>query len=317
MSALAVAFALSIPATVAPHYIPLHRAAPITGAAVWMLALLLRALIVIGVTTFVFARLAHTHLLEAALNWCWHEVLPDIPGWLGFAEHPVAHAAVAVPVFTIAAAVISHAFGGLRAWLALRQRLSPVSSVGPRGAALLQDDDVVVAVTRFGRGRVVVSNRALEAMDDEELAAGMAHEFGHLRRRHRPLLVLASLLATIGRLLPGTTTAHRELCFQLERDADAWAVRRLHDPLSLASAICKVAGALEPRGTASLAGRGSVTRRLAELMGERGVRSTRIELAARMLLTGLAAIVLALAIAAPTWASTLGGPNTGHICSHD
>jgi hypothetical protein len=282
-----------------------------------MLALLLRALIVIGATTFVFARLAHTDLLEAGLNWCWHEVLPDIPGWLGFAEHPVAHAAVAVPVFTITAAVITHLFGGLRAWVALRRRLTVSGSVGPQGAALLPDDEVVVAVTRFGRGRVVVSDRALEMMDDEELAAGMAHEFAHLRRRHRPLLLLASLLSTIGRPLPGTITAHRELCFQLERDADAWAVKRLHDPLSLASAICKVAGAVEPRGTASLAGRGPVTRRLAELIGERGVRSTRIELAARILVTGLAGIVLALAVAAPTWASSLGDAHTGHICSHD
>jgi hypothetical protein len=317
MTALAIAFALSIPATAAPHYLPLHRAAPLTGAAVWMLALVLRALIVIGVTTFVFARLAHTDLVEAALNWCWHEVLPDIPAWLGFAEHPVAHAAVAVPVFTTTAAVITHLFGGLRAWVALRRRLSAASSAGPQGAALLPDEEVVVAVTRFGRGRVVVSERALEMMDDEELAAGMAHEFAHLRRRHRPLLVFASFLSTIGGPLPGTAKAHCELCFQLERDADAWAVRRLHDPLSLASAICKVAGALEPRGTASLAGRGPVTRRLAELIGERGVRSKRIELAARMLVTGLAGVVLALAIAAPTWASALGDANTGHICSHD
>lgn len=317
MSALAIAFALSVPAAAAPHYIPLHRAAPVTGAAVWMLALLLRALIVIGVTTFAFARVAHTELLEVALNWCWHEVLPDIPGWLGFAEHPVAHAAVAVPVFTVAAAVVTHILGGLRAWVALRRMLSAAGSVGPRGAALLPADEVVVAVTRFGRGRVVVSDRALEMMDDEELAAGMAHEFAHLRRRHRPLLLLASLLSTIGRPLPGTTTAHRELCFQLERDADAWAVNRLHDPLSLASAICKVAGALEPRGTASLGGTGPVTRRLAELIGERGVRSTRVELAARVLVTGLAGVVLAIAIAAPTWASAMGDAQAGHICSHD
>jgi beta-lactamase regulating signal transducer with metallopeptidase domain len=181
---------------------------------------------------------------------------------------------------------------------------------------LLPDDEVVVAVTRFGRGRVVVSDRALEVMDERELAAGMAHEFAHLHRRHRPLLVLASLLATIARPLPGTARAHRELCFQLERDADAWAVNRLHDPLSLASAICKVAGAIEPRGAASLAGRGAVTRRLAELLGERGARSTRIELVARGLAIGLAGLALALAGAADTWASSLGDDRSGHSCSH-
>jgi Zn-dependent protease with chaperone function len=312
--AIAIAFAVALPLTAAPHYIPLHRAAPVTAATVWLLALLVRASIVVGVATLVFARLAHTDLLEAALNWCWHELLPDIPGWLGLAEHPVAHAAVAVPVFMIAAAVLSHAISGLRAWLALRRQLSYGSR---QDVALVQGDDIVVAVTRFGRGRVVVSNRALELMDDEELAAGMAHEFAHLRRRHRPVLLLASALSTIGGLLPGTGIAYRELRFHLERDADAWVVNRLHDPLSLASAICKVAGAMEPRGTASLAGRGPVTRRLAELLGERGVRSTRVELAARALAMALAAVLLALAIAAPTWASALGHASAGHICSHD
>jgi hypothetical protein len=316
MSALAIVLALSIPVTAAPHYLPLHRAAPVTGATVWMLALLLRALVVVGVATFVFARLAHTDLLEAALNWCWHEVLPDIPAWLGFAEHPVAHAAVAVPVFAITAAVLTHAFDGLRAWVGLRRRLSGAGSVAPKGAALLPDDEVVVAVTRFGRGRVVVSDGALEVMDDEELAAGMAHEFAHLHRRHRPLLLLASLLSTVGRPLPGTASAHCELCFQLERDADAWAVNRLQDPLSLASAICKAAGAMEPGGTASLAGKGPVTRRLAELIGEGGVRSTRVELAGRALATTIAGLVLALAIVAPTWANALVEARDGHICSH-
>jgi Zn-dependent protease with chaperone function len=316
MSALVVALVLSVPAAVAPHHIPLHRAAPITGAAVWMLALLLRALIVVGVATFAFARLAHSGPVEAVFNWCWHVVLPDIPHRLGFAEHPVAHAVVAVPLFAMAAALLIHACSGLHSWLQLRRRLSGARSLGQLGAALLPDDEVVVAVTRFGRGRVVVSDRALEVMDERELAAGMAHEFAHLHRRHRPFLVLASLLATIARPLAGTASAHRELRFQLERDADAWAVKRLHDPLSLASAICKVAGAVEPRGAASLAGSGAVTRRLAELLGERGARSTRVELAARALAMALAGLVLALASAAPTWASSLGDTRTGHVCSH-
>jgi hypothetical protein len=316
MSALVVALALSVVATVAPHHIPLHRAAPTSGAAVWMLALLLRALIMVGVATFAFARLAHSGPVEAVLSWCWHVVLPDIPHRLGFAEHPVAHAVVGVPLFAMAAALLANACDGLRSWLQLQRRLSGARSLGQPGAALLPDDEVVVAVTRFGRGQVVVSDRALEVMDERELAAGLAHEFAHLHRRHRPLLFLASLLATIARPLPGTARVHLELRFHLERDADAWAVNRLHDPLSLASAICKVAGAVEPRGAASLAGGGPVTRRLAELLGERGARSTRVELAARALAMALAGLVIALASAAPTWASSLGEARSGHICSH-
>src|SRR5688572_14768133 len=255
MTALPIALAVSLPVIAVPHVIPLHRAAPMTGAVVWMLALLLRAVVVIGAATFLFARLAHVEVIEAALNWCWHEVLPDVPGWLGFAEHPVAHAAVAVPVFAIAGAVLIHAVRGLRAWVGLRRRLSGAFSAGPNRTALIPADEVVVAVTRLGRGRVVISDSALEVMDDDELAAGMAHEFAHLHRRHRPLLILGSLLATVAQPLPGTATAHCELGFQLERDADEWALRRVQDPLSLASAICKVAGADDLRGTTSLAGR--------------------------------------------------------------
>lgn len=316
MSVLAVALASSLALTAAPHFIALHRTAPTTGAAVWLLALLLRALVAVGVATLVFARLAHTGVLEAALHWCWHDVLPDVPGWLGFAEHPVAHAVVAVPLFAIATALLTHSWRGLRAWLGLRRALTCASPVGPERAVVVPGDDVVLAVPRLGRGRVVVSDRTLRVMDDEELAAGMAHELAHLRRRHRPLLLLASMLATIGRPLPGTVTAQRELGFQLERDADAWAVQRIRDPLSLASAICKVAGAGAPPGTASLAGRGPVTRRLAELVGEPSARSAPVELAARALALALTAAVLASAVAAPAWAVALGDAGAGHICSH-
>jgi Zn-dependent protease with chaperone function len=318
MSSLAIApaLALALLLAAAPHLLPLHRAAPVTGAVVWMLALLLKALVVLAVATFAFARLAYADPIEAALSWCGHEVLPDIPGRLGFAQHPVAHAAVAVPLFAMAGALVAKAVGGLRASVALRRRLAGAPSFGPQGAAVLPDDEVVVAVTRLGRGRVVVSDRALELMDDDELAAGMAHELAHLHTRHRPLLVLASLLATIARPLPGTAEAHRELSFQLERDADAWAVSRLQDPLSLASAICKVAGAREAPGTASLVGRGAVTRRLAELIGERGSRSQPVELAARVLAMGMVGAVLVLAVAAPAWAQAVSNGHNGQICTH-
>src|SRR5215216_2216490 len=139
MSALEFAFALSLPAALAPHVIPLGRAAPVTGAVVWMLALLLRALVVVGVGTFAFARLAHTDVVEAALNWCWHEVLPDLPGWLGFAEDPVAHAVVAVPIVAIAMALLVHAADALRAWAGLRRRLSSVALAGLDAATVIPD----------------------------------------------------------------------------------------------------------------------------------------------------------------------------------
>jgi Zn-dependent protease with chaperone function len=319
VSAVAVTVAIALPVTIVPHLLPLHRAAPVTGAAVWMLDLVLRALLVVYLATAAFAQVAHWKPVEAALAWCWHEVFPDVPSWLGFAEDPVAHAAVAVPVVVLTTALVAQALGLLRAWADVRRRLTAPAGSGPAGTTVIADDEVVLAVNRLGRGRVVVSSRALHVMDPDELAAGIAHEVAHIRRRHRPVLLAASMLATIARPLPGTRMAERELCFQLERDADAYVVDRLHDPLSLASAICKVAGADVTSGAASLGGRGAVTRRLVELLDGRRIRSRRVERAARALAATLATLVLVLAVGASAWAVGAGGgkgPHSGHSCSH-
>jgi Zn-dependent protease with chaperone function len=319
MTAVGLAVALALPAALVPHILPLHRASPVTGAVVWLLALSLRALIVVFLATLSFSQLAYSGPVEGALSWCWHEVLPDVPTWLGFAEDPVAHAAVAVPAVALTVALIARAFGLVRDWVGLRRRLAAQAGTGPAGTTVIPDDDVVVAVTRLGRGRVLVSDRALEMMDPEELAAGVAHEVAHIRRRHRPVLLSASILATIARPLPGTQMAERELGFQLERDADAYVVDRLHDPLSLASAICKVARANVPSGVTSLGGRAAVTRRLAELLDGRGIRSKRVERAARALAATLATLVVVLAVGASAWAFESGGgerPGAAHECSH-
>jgi Zn-dependent protease with chaperone function len=317
MSAVGLAVALSLPAVLVPHLLPLHRASPITGAVVWMLTLALRALVVVFLATLIFAQLAHSEPVEGALAWCWHEVLPDIPARLGFAEHPVAHAAVAVPAVAFAAALIARAYRLAQDWAGLRRRLAAPAGEGPAGTTVIADDDVVVAVTRLGRGRVLVSDRALEVMDSEELAAGVAHEVAHIRRRHRAVLLSASILGTIGRPMPGTRIAERELGFQLERDADAYVVDRLHDPLSLASAICKVAGAKAPGVVTSLGGSGVVTRRLAELLDGPGIRSMWVERAARTLAVTLSGLVIALSVGGP--ASALGaseGLGPARDCIH-
>jgi Zn-dependent protease with chaperone function len=319
MSAVGLAVALSLPAALVPHLLPLHRASPVTASVVWTLDLSLRALVVVFLATLSFSQLANSQPMEAALAWCWHEVLPDVPSLLGFAEDPVAHAAVAVPGVVLAVALLARAFELVRDWAGLRRRLAVQVGRGPAGTTLIADDDVVVAVPRLGRGRVVVSDRALEVMDAEELAAGIAHEVAHIRRRHRPVLLAASILATIARPLPGTRIAERELCFQLERDADAYVVDRLHDPLSLASAICKVADANAPRAATSLGGSGVVTRRLAELLDGRGIRSRRVERGARALAVTLAGLVLALSVGGPAWALGSGGGDgrgAAHDCSH-
>jgi len=55
---------------------------------------------------------------------------------------------------------------------------------------------VLVAAAGLRKRRVVVSADALLNLDHEELAAALDDEYGHIVRRHRKVLVAASVRAT-------------------------------------------------------------------------------------------------------------------------
>jgi len=139
---------------------------------------------------------------------------------------------------------------------------------GPSESLIVGGSNVFLAAAGIARPRVIVSAGALTALDDEELAAGLEHERGHIARRHRYVLVFAELSRGLARFLPGTRRAVQELRYHLERDADRWAVAHRHDPYALAAAICKATMPRSPRGpwVASLGG-GDATRRVDELLG--------------------------------------------------
>lgn len=300
-----------------PHALPLHRVAPLLASVVWALALLLRAVMAAGGALFVFVYLPQTHLFEVIGNWCLHEVLPLLTTHLGLSGHPLAHAAVVLPALTLGASLLWALAGLMRGWLVLRQQLRGSPGSGPWGSTLVADEHVVVAATSLGRGRVVLSPAALGTMDPEELRAGMAHEIGHLSRRHRPLSLLGSVLSAIARPLPGTRQAERELAFNLERDADEFAVRQTQDPLALASAICKTAQSHLPAALHSLGGRGRVERRLDILLDGASPRSRGAERAAWFATALLATMVLGLAVSLPSWALTPVAAPTGSLSGGD
>jgi hypothetical protein len=162
----------------------------------------------------------------------------------------------------------------------------------------------VLAATRLGRGRVLVSRRAIEVMDAEELAAGVAHEVAHIRRRHRPVLLMASVLATIARPLParGPPSAMSASISSATPTVTSSTASTIHSRWRARSARWR--GASVPAAATSLGGRGAVTRRLAELLDGRGIRSKWVERGARALAATLAALVLALAAGGP--ASAVG-----------
>jgi Zn-dependent protease with chaperone function len=296
-----VGIAAALAAAIAtPHALPLQRVAPLLAAAVWINALLLRAAVAVGGAIFLFLYLPQSALFEAVARWCWHEVVPLLAVHLGLSGEPLAHAAHALPTLALAASVMWLVVGLARAWVGLRRQLRGALGDGPAGSTVIPDDKVVVALTGLGRPRIVLSAAALSAMDAEELRASMAHERGHLRRRHRPLLLAASLLSALARPLPWTQAATRELAFHLERDADEFAVRETRDPLSLASALCKAAQSQAP-ALMGLASGGRLKRRLEILVDGGPARSGAAERIAAAVATALAAVALAIVATIPTW----------------
>lgn len=318
------AIVLLLPPLVAlPHVLPLHRVTPARAAVVWMLALALRAMIAIGTAIFLFVYLPSVGLLHVATHWCFHTLLPLLTQHLGMRGHSLADLASLLPGLALAGSVVWVAFGLARASIALRLFLRRRGrGMGPLGSTIVDEDAVFVAVAGVGRGDIVVSRAALEAFDGDELAASVAHERGHLRRGHRPVLLVARILAALGRPVPGTRAAERALGFSLERDADEYAVRETHDPLALASAICKTAvGQATVPASLALRGRGSLVLRLEYLVnGGQERAAAGVERLTRVLAAALAVALLVMAITVPTLAfgAAAAGPSTelAHDCAN-
>ena len=314
MFAVELGVALVVPALVAvPHFMPLHRVNPSLAALVWMFALALRALVAVGGAIFLLVYLPRTGVYDAVAHWCWHKALPLVATHLGLSGHPLIHAAIVLPGLALAASVLWLAFGIARAWLALRLKLSRPLGEGPLGSTIIEDDSIVVGVTGIGRSKIVISDAALDVMDSAELEASLCHELGHIRRRHRPLLLLASVLSALGRVFPGTAAAERELRFNLERDADQYAVTRTRDPLALASAICKAATGQALRGATGLGGSDRVALRLDYLEGQQCRPGSALERATRVLAVTLVLAVAALFATLPSWAMAV--PRAEHTLS--
>ena len=295
---------------VLPHLLDLRGASPVAAIALWMSSIVMRAVLVLGAVVSLVLIVPHTAVFAAVTHWCWHTVLPVLATHLGLDGHSIGDAAILLPAVVLSASVLWAAAGVLRAARAVRNYVRRAGlAAGPGDSVIIGGADVVVAAAGLRHPRVLVSAGAVARLDDEELAASLAHERGHIARGHRWLLVLAELARSVGRIVPGTRTAVRQLAFHIERDADGWAVRR-HDPLALASAICKAAaGAAVPSvALSSLRGgeEGFVERRLDELTGELGPRRRRPGLGA------VAALCVLLTVAAVTMvpAATAAGVAT-------
>jgi Zn-dependent protease with chaperone function len=287
-----------------PHLWPRLWLSPVNGMVLWLAVLTLRASVVAAAIPIVVLYVPSTEIFQIVTHWCFHAVLPVIALHLGFSGHTLGDAALLVPALVLA---ISTLYAVQGAWRAARlvarwQRSSSLGS-GPRRSVLVGGSDVLVAAAGLRRPHVVVSTGALAKLDDDELLAGLEHEWGHIHRKHRFWALAGTLLFAFARLLPGGRRALEELHFHLERDADEYAVRKTGDPLALANAICKAAipDRPEPMPLVSLAGHAGRGRLGALIDRQRPGRVIRIS---GFLLAVLpATLALALLASLPTLAS--------------
>lgn len=255
----------------APHLLSLRRAEPAVAIALWSASLTLRALLGLFVALWLILYMPATELFSIMAHWCWHGALPLMATHLGLSGHRVVDAAIVLPALLLATSLMWVGFASWRVARGVR-RVVAMSAIGagPRDSVIVGGPEVLVAAAGVARPRVLVSAGALTQLDDEELAAALDHERGHIAHRHRFVLMHAQICRAAARFVPGTRLATRELSLHLERDADRWALRR-HDRFALASAILKAAGSRAPLvasgAVASLAGESGVEARLGELVG--------------------------------------------------
>lgn len=289
-----VAAAVVVAALAAPHLLPWQRVTPRSAVALWLSALFLRSVLALVGAALALALLPQTAAYAAVAGATWHEVLPVLTAHFDVSGDPFAHAAALLPAVLLALGTGLFLVGAVVARSGLRTVVRRRSlGRGPGGSIVIADPRVLVAVTGFGPRQLLVSDTALAVMDDAELEASLAHEKGHLRRGHRVQNFVASLLAAVGCLLPGSRASARGLRLSLEREADEYAVARSADPLALASAICKAAQERSaPAGALALGGQGTVVR-LEQLMGSAARSSPVVESA----VLGLSAVLVLLALA--------------------
>lgn len=288
-----------VAAVAAPHLLSLERARPSTAAVIWVAALCLRALIVLLVILGLVLFVPATAVFDVVTHWCWHTAVPLVVSHLDLSGHDLGDVALLAPVLAASASLLWVCLGVWRgtraigAWVR-RSSIGP----GPQQSLLVGGLEIVVAAAGLRRPRVIVSAGALTSLDDDELAASLDHEHGHIARRHRFVLILAELSRALARLLPGTRHAVAELIFHLERDADRWALRREHDPAALASAICKAAAAPErvPAAALTALGGGSVVRRVRQLLEHAPAAP---HAGAELLAVAMVAMVLAVGAVVP------------------
>jgi Zn-dependent protease with chaperone function len=304
---------------VLPHLLRLQRVAPITAVVLWLTSLALRVLTALVAVTFLLFFLPRTEVFESLTHWCLHAVLPGVADDLNVEGHGIGDLVLFVPGIALGVSLLVACIRTARGARAARRLVERhVVGRGPHGSLILSGPDVVFAVAGLAHPRIVVSAGALASLDDAELAAGLDHERGHIVRRHRFVMLTAAALRALGWMIPGARRAASQIAFQLERDADRWALERRNDRLALASVICKAAAGAQAPGSPALAslGQTGVRERLGQLLDDHPPRPSNPAAAAlNTLAAAMVACTLLLAVLLPT-AAAAGVRTDAHEAHH-
>ena len=178
------------------------------------------------------------------------------------------------------------------------------------------------------RGRVLVSRDLIEALDDDELAAVIAHEIAHLASRDVPVVFAAGFLRDFAAWNPLAHLAFRRLLADREFEADRRAASMTRNPLALASGLLTVFALmkgqrnyLQKGALALLKPRRGITRRVTTLlaMADRGTPVDARLGRGIYFLAALAVAALGLQAGArlaaddSTWAFVWGKPTTDKV----
>lgn len=235
-----------------PHIARRSRRPAATSLVLLTVALGVRASGVMLLATYLVFALPTTPAFAALTDWCWEVAVPVLAAHVGLLGHQVGDVLSLTPFLVLCGSALWVCLRIARGARTVRQLLSwSMVGPGPGGTLILGGRGVMLGAAGMRRPRVIVSAGALAALDDDELAAAIAHERAHIRRGHRFVAAFTELCGAVARPLPGTQTIVAEVHRQVERDADASAVNQRHDRAALASAICK--SALSHAATPALA----------------------------------------------------------------
>lgn len=187
-----------------------------------------------------------------------------------------------------------------------RAHLAVLAMTATRGLGdntFLLDHGVAAVYCVPGRSsHIVLTSAALDALEEDELRAALAHERAHLQARHQLVLVWSAVLERAFPGVPLFRVAHVELSRLVEMHADDLAARG-SDRRAVASALVRLAEASTPAAALGAGGATAlarVRRMVADPHPLGAVRSVLTVLGALALFAAPAAIVAAPAAAAAT-----------------